>query len=336
MEVVFFQRKPFPQGNFSVEILSQEIKSNLPKDIVVRTHIARYHSKGIFKRLYSSIEATFHQGDVNHVTGDVNFLSMFLNPRKTVLTVLDVAAVSHSNPIAQKILHLFWLHIPVRRAGFVTAISNSTKKELLKIVNVNEDKIRVLHIPVSNLVMYTPKEFNTAEPVILHIGTGGNKNLFRLIEAINGIECRLEIVGKLNKNQIDCLEENHISYSNSYNISDQEMKVKYENADLLAFVSTYEGFGMPIIEAQIVGRPVITANILSMPEVAGEGAHLVDPYNVEEIKNGILRIIKDEGYRNTLIAKGKENAVRFSAEKLSKDYADLYREVYSKRNYGRI
>ncbi len=75
------------------------------------------------------------------------------------------------------------------------------------------------------------------------------------------------------------LEECKIEYENFIDISNEELVKKFIECDMLLFASTYEGFGMPIVEANIVGRPVITSNILSMPEVAGDAAILVDPFN---------------------------------------------------------
>ncbi len=78
----------------------------------------------------------------------------------------------------------------------------------------------------------------------------------------------------------------------------------YHRADIVSLVSTYEGFGMPIIEGQAIGRAVIAGNVASMPEIAGDGACLVDPYDVPAIRTGILRIINDPEYRESLIARG--------------------------------
>ena len=177
---------------------------------------------------------------------------------------------------------------------------------------------------------YTPKEFNEQNVTILQIGTKKNKNLLRLIEAIKDVDCKLEIVGELDKEQLDALSNNSINYNNSVSISNEELKQKYIEADLLAFVSTLEGFGMPIVEAQIVGRPVITSNLLSMPEVAGDGAHIIDPYSVDEIREGLLKIISDKEYRDSIVEKGRMNAERFSVETITAQYADLYKEIYNK------
>jgi len=327
MKVVFFQRKPRPNKNFSIEILFEQIRLNLPKDIEPVIEISKYLSNGIFKRIYISIAAIFKQGDINHVTGDINFLTIFLKKRKTVLTILDLGLMNHPNPIARKLLQFFWIQLPVKRAGYVTTISTATKNELMKFSNVKESKVRVLYVPVADSMEYNPKVFNSKKPVILQIGTKDNKNLIRLAKALKGISCQLSIVGVLTKQQIEELKVNKIEYTNVVNISNEELKQKYEESDLLAFVSTYEGFGMPIVEAQIVGRPVITSNLLSMPEVSGGAAHLVDPYDIEDIRKGILKIIEDESYRNNLIENGRKNAVRFSVQTISDQYADLYRSI---------
>tara|TARA_B110000459_G_C16581521_1_gene481567 strand:+ start:629 stop:1618 length:990 start_codon:yes stop_codon:yes gene_type:complete len=329
MKVVFFQRKPRPNKNFSLEILFDQIRSNLPKDISPIIEISSYYSNGFFKRIYILIEAIYRQGDVNHVTGDINFTAILLKKKKTILTIHDLGCMNHPNPIARKILQIIWLQLPVKRAGYVTTVSQATKNELLKFVNVDENKIRVLYIPVAKLITYSPKEFNTTTPVILQVGTKENKNLLRLIEAIQDIKCKLEIIGVLDERQLLALKKYKINYNNAVNISNKELKEKYEKADLLAFISTYEGFGMPIVEAQIVGRPVITSNLLSMPEVAADGAHVIDPYNIAEIKDGIQKIINDQGYRNDLIAKGRKNALRFSPSIIANQYAELYREIVS-------
>lgn len=329
MKIVFFQRKPRPNKNFSLEILFDQIRANLPKNFDWKIEIAHFYSNGFFKRICIALEVIFKQGEINHVTGDINFQAIFLKKRKTILTILDIGILTQSNLITKKIIQFFWVRFPVYRAGYVTTISNASKFELLKYVNVDEKKIRVIYIPVSKGMEYVPKSFNSIKPVILQIGTKENKNLIRLAQALKGINCKLDIVGELNKNQLIALTDNKIDFTNAVNISNEELKEKYQQADMLAFVSTYEGFGMPIVEAQIVGRPVITSNFLSMPEVAGDGACLVNPYNVEEIKNGIKKIITNKDFRESLIKNGRINAERFGVEKIANQYVDLYKEVYA-------
>ena len=104
------------------------------------------------------------------------------------------------------------------------------------------------------------------------------------------------------------------------------------SGDLLVFVSTYEGFGLPILEAQATGRPVITSNVLSMPEVAGDSACLVDPFDVSSIRKGILKVINDPAYREKLIKRGFENVKRFQPDKIAEQYADIYRGLFAPKD----
>jgi glycosyltransferase involved in cell wall biosynthesis len=105
------------------------------------------------------------------------------------------------------------------------------------------------------------------------------------------------------------------------------MVQSYVECDMLAFPSTYEGFGMPILEAQAVERPVVTSSVASMPEVAGEGACLVDPFDVASIRAGVLRVMHDAAYRQSLVVAGRRNCARFSPREIAEAYARVYREI---------
>ena len=97
------------------------------------------------------------------------------------------------------------------------------------------------------------------------------------------------------------------------------------------FASLYEGFGLPILEGQAVGRPVITSNLYSMPEVAGVGASFVDPYKIDEIATAVERIISDSDYRKNLIERGRDNVEKYSRHSVAVQYADIYRNIYAAR-----
>jgi len=114
-------------------------------------------------------------------------------------------------------------------------------------------------------------------------------------------------------------------------ISDADMLQAYHQADLVVFISLAEGFGMPIIEAQAIGRPVIVSNLSPMKEVAGVGALTVDPSNVSAIRSAIRQIVEDEMVRHRTIAAGLQNAKRFSAKAVAGQYAQLYQRVATRR-----
>lgn len=326
MKVVFFHRKPM-SNNFSVEGTFQVTRDAMTADVECVVAQSRYYSSGVFKRLYNILEAFFRQGDVNHITGDVHFLSYLLRRERTLLTILDCVVMYNAKGLKRYLLRLFWYVIPEKRVKLISVISQATKDELIKFISCDPDKVRVVPVCISPNFIRSDKEFNSDKPRILQIGTAQNKNLSNLVSALNGIPCHLDIVGRLTQEQVAILENGGIEFSNSFMLSDAEIIAKYIECDLVAFVSTYEGFGMPILEANAIGRPVITSNILSMPEVAGDAACIVDPCNIIEIRAGILRLINDGVYRDSLIDNGFNNIKRFDPKVVAKQYESIYREL---------
>lgn len=326
-EVVFFHRKPRSVGNYSVEFIFDDIRKRLNGRIISKVVISKNESSGIWKRLLNCIEAFNNKGQVNHITGDVNYLSLFLNKKNTINTILDCVHLNSSRGIKYKILKLFWLTIPEKRSRFLTAISESTKMEILRHHACDPEKIVVIPVAISPNFTFKSKEFNKSCPRILQVGTAPNKNIPNLIEALKDIPCLLNIVGKKNQEYEDLLRKYNIQYIYEGGLSNAEIIERYEKADIISLISTYEGFGMPILEAQAVGRPVITSNVYSMPEVAGNSAVIVDPLDIQAIKSAFIRIINDDNYRVERINKGIENIKRFDPDVIANMYLELYRKI---------
>ena len=221
-----------------------------------------------------------------------------------------------------------WYRLPARRVSAITVISEFTRSEVLYYTRCAPEMVHVIYCPVPDGFEPSPKPFNVERPVLLQVGTGEqNKNLCRVAEAIKGIPCRLDIIGRLTEGQRQALQDNSVSYTEQWDLSDQEVIQHYRDCDMVIFASTYEGFGMPIVEANATGRPVVTSDICSMPEVAGAAACLVDPFDCSSIRRGILRVLDDNHYRNRLISRGFENVKRFRADVIAEQYAALYRKV---------
>lgn len=326
MPITHFQRKPHPY-HFSIEGLFAEIRAKMsqyPVELVVCPHF----SQGLFPRIKNTWFASRNQGKVNHITGDVHYLALGLRKQKTILTIHDCAFMRHPKALARFILKWFWLRLPVWRSRYVTVISQATKEEVLQHVpNCPSDKIIIIPDAVSEAYQPFPREFNAVKPRILLVGTKKNKNLERSITALENIPCEIHLIGEKKEEINQLLHQCDIDHQWSTRLSNQAMLAAYQNADLLLFASTLEGFGMPIIEAQAVGRPVVTSDLSSMPEVAGSGACLVNPYDPDCIRAGVLRLIEDREYREYLVQKGFENVQRFRAEEVARQYEALYERV---------
>ncbi len=325
--ISYFQRKS-ARNFYSIERIFSDVRLHLPEDMKSIVCLSVYTSSGLFRRLFDIIRARFYQGDINHVTGDVHFLTYLLTRRKTILTIHDFVMLERLTGIKKWIFWFFWLWLPEKRCSAITVVSEVTKGQLLKHLNCDPAKVRIIYNSVSEEFSPHPKAFNNFLPHLLFVGTTQNKNLVRVIRAIKEIKCRLMVAGALSAEQHELLAINQIDFENYVDLSREAVVKKYEQCDMLVFPSLYEGFGLPIIEANAIGRPVLTSNIWSMPEVAGDAACLVDPYDEIDIRNGILRIIEDAPYRDQLIKNGFSNVKRFKVDAVTKQYSDLYRELF--------
>ncbi|NJN28579.1 MAG: glycosyltransferase family 4 protein [Cyclobacteriaceae bacterium] len=273
-----------------------------------------------------------NRGKVNHITGDIQYAALATG-RNTVLTVHDAYSSITGSWAKQFLIRLFWFWLPAIMVKRITTISDKSRRELEEIIPFARHKIRVIPNPYNpkllsgNLRLENLAIINTSKPIVLHLGTKANKNLERTIEALEGLPYKLYIVGKLNDKQAELLSRYQIDFESYFNLPYKEVAVLYHRCSAVCFASLYEGFGMPIIEAQLVGKPIVTSQIDPMPWVAGEGACLVDPYDVRSIRQGIVKVMEDLGYRENLIALGQANVQRFDPATIAGMYEAVYREV---------
>jgi glycosyltransferase involved in cell wall biosynthesis len=260
-----------------------------------------------------------------HITGDIHYLSLALPSRRTVLTIHDCVFMYRTTGIRRSILKRLFLDWPVRHCRLVTTISETTRQDILRFTGCPSEKVRVIPNPVDESIRFEPRPFHTEEPVILFIGSTANKNLDRVIEALEEVPCHLNIVGKITEAQEADLQKRNIRFSCRSGLTDEEIAGQYRQSDIVLFPSTFEGFGLPIIEGQQAGRPVITSNLSPMREVAGGAACLVDPLEPASIREGVLAVIGNPQYREDLVKRGFRNIRQYEPSVIAGEYLAVYR-----------
>lgn len=266
---------------------------------------------------------------VNHITGDIHYCILGLLKSKSVLTIHDDYCYRQAKKglIGKIYKYIFWIYLPIKLSNITLCITQSTKDNIYKLYSSKKLRVFTNHTWPKEY-RYYPKEFNHEKPIILHISTGHNKNLETTIQALNGIKAKLIVVEKMTETQIKLAQSLNIDFYNTGRISDEEILNLYKQADIISFPSSYEGFGMPIIEGQLIGRCVITTNLPPMNWVAGDGCFFINnPHDPCELKQVIQKIITNKEEREACISRGLINAKRFSTEKTANKLLNIYKSL---------
>jgi len=236
---------------------------------------------------------------------------------KKITTIHDLAVLRYPETFPPKTVsvHQRRLKWVKKEIDMVIAVSQSTKKDIIELLNIPEKKIKVIYEGVgedfkpqsSAKIEKVKKKYQIKGDFLLAFAGPDRKNLDRIKKACQGFN--LFVIGE------------------PY-ISQEDLPSLYSGALCLVYTSLYEGFGLPVLEAMKCGCPVITSNISSLPEVAGQAALLVDPLDVKEISRGINEIVNHKEKRKELIKKGFAQVKKFSWEKAARETLKVYQEVF--------
>lgn len=269
---------------------------------------------------------------------------------RTVLTIHDLSFLRHPECFSKPLLGYLLANVPraVGRADFLLADSESTRQDLIELLSVPPERVAVVYPGVeahfAPLADAAPLEAHLARygirrPYLLGVGTlQPRKNFVRLIRAYYALRERYRIPHRLViaggkgwlfeeiEETIHALRLEEWVQITGF-IPDEDLPALYQGADVFAFPSLYEGFGIPILEALACGTPVVTSNTSSMPEAAGKAALFVDPEDVEALAEALWTLLQDAALRNALRACGFEQVKHFSWAASARKVCSIYRHL---------
>ncbi len=312
-------------------------------------HWRTYHSS--YSGLNLLLAQTYFQNWARKDQLDVfwsprHHLPLLLRSIPCVLTIHD--CVWHQRPDTMQLHRLITERLltpaSLQLATRIIAVSKATATDLVSLYPKLQPKIDIVH-EASSLHPIAPSQ-SVRPAYMLFVGTlEPRKNLQRCLEALAklktmGVELpHLVVAGgrgwksePLHKSVTALGLEQQVEYVGP--ADDIELSSLYAGCDFLVFPSLYEGFGLPIIEAFIFGKPVITSNVSSMPEVAGDAALYVDPHSVDEIADAMKRLLTDRGLYDALAFKTKPQAAKFSWAKAAEQTLDVIEQAGSNGNRG--
>lgn len=267
---------------------------------------------------------------------------------KTVVTIHDLIYKTYPKDfkLIDRKIYDYKFKYACNNSDKIIAVSQSTKNDLQKLYNIPEQKIEVVYQSCmlqykninSELEKKTIKEkYELPDKFLLYVGSIiKRKNLLGIVKAIRKIDSkeRLPLVvignGKKYKNEV-------LKYIEKHNLKDyvlftkgisfQDLPLVYQLAEIFIYPSFYEGFGIPIIEALWSKTPVITSNISSLPEAAGDGAFYCDPNRPKTITEGIQKILTNPEYKNKLLEHGYNHVQKFNSEVNANKLMEVYKSV---------
>ena len=269
-------------------------------------------------------------------------------PCKKVLTIHDMIPLIHPEWFVGKRYQWFdeLLRKSALEADKIIAMSEATKRDIIQYFGVDKNKIKVIYSGIQPSILCEKnhedirEKFGIKGEYILSVCTiEPRKNLKGLVNAFleykkmhEKSDLQLVLTGKIGWGDetvqfIMSSEKYHDDIILTDYVSDSELSHLMKNALAMAYISFYEGFGLPILEGMAAGKAVISSNTSSMPEVGGDAVIYCNPYEKESIVNAIEQVTEDEDYRKTIEQRAKQRATLFSYEKTAKQVLEVLEEV---------
>lgn len=255
--------------------------------------------------------------------------------KNSIITLHDIAFERFVENFDWKFRVFYRSLVPkiVQKAIKIITVSEFSRQEISNFYKIPSQKIDVIHNAASNIFRQAINDYG--EKYILAVSSlNYQKNFHSLIKAFNILNCnniKLFLVGDINRNFADIGLLNDIQSNKNIvfkgRVDDGELVKLYSNATCFVYPSLYEGFGIPPLEAQACGCPVICSNAASLPEVYGDSVVYFDPYNVEDMRDKIQMVLNDENLQNELRTKGFENIKRFSWEESAQKIINLINKL---------
>lgn len=267
---------------------------------------------------------------------------------KTIITIHDLAFIKMPEVFSAKKRYYknFITSFAVKKADHIIAVSENTKRDIMELFKVDNRKITVIYNGVNpcfrqisgkDEIAPVKRRYGIDGQFILSVGTiEPRKNITRVISAMKilwgnkKVDHDLILVGKagwLVKKALGGELPEKVKILD--NVTTEDLPKIYNAAEVFVYPSLYEGFGLPLLEAMACGVPAITSGTSSLPEVAGDAALKVDPYNIKELADSITRLLSDAELRVELSKKGLERAKIFSWDKTAMETMEVYRKVHT-------
>jgi len=311
---------------------------NIPKIVKKTFGALGVDLKTILNNFPPYIKTTDTESIWHFTNQQQTILLNYKKPKKCIVTVLDIiplASEFQEKPGFIRMLYSLAMR-NIKRADAILAISEYTKKDVVEKMKIEKDKIFV--VPLAADKEFKPLNVPKNDDIkqILYVGSEiPRKNLPVLIHAFSMISKKYKNVRlkKVGVSQNEKARNDLLDLSRKLGVLDKidfpnhidSLVEVYNSADVFVFPSKYEGFGLPVLEAMACGCPVITTNLTSIPEVAGDASLYFDPDSPEELAEQIERVLFDKDLSQKLTDQGIKRADKFSWDRVAKETIDVYK-----------